>query len=973
MISKHKHKKKPAPLTPNLLSPSTSTFYIPKQDEFQPFSNFSQFNKTNQNFSIGNYTKLSANQSLILKQDSAIITPLSKSKPKNINYFRKILSYSKQLPDKYNKDNVLSKISNRFKILTKDFKYNDSIIVGNSNTCSTGNVTQLQCPSKTYQNEINDNNNNIIRKPSYIGMDVSKVESYYKRIESSNKKQNFVFTGNNNNTNNNTWRTDSVINSINLASSVDYNKQKTFLSKNSNGTPLETEACLIRKNRKIKRNLIQNLLFKNTKAQNNILNSPLSSTTTKQFIPNAKLYYPTIQSYNNNNNSSSRNKKVKRQLKLLNDDKPAENIINNINNNNNYIIAETYSSINGKLSQEIKKIIANSNTVNNPLSNHNQSIPNQLTNYASELISKIKKIKTFISKQPLKYFQPKHQRHKIVYVIIDGSVIISQQHIPGEFIEIPNRRYLSLLNTKKERLEKYYEFLTKCKDIFNSKIPFTHVFLLNGIPIFDLIDIPDDDNCIYISKTMLCQGIHIFKEEKITKSKLQTENIIEEEDLKLLKFKPAKRIKVEKFDLAKFIRKRKKQKINNIESKLKLFKTIKKQKQYINDQSFTAGYSDKHINEYEEYKYYSDDNHKRRKIPNYLSLTYPSKLSSVIHLHTMQLNDKIKELIKRKDNKIKHIYSTRPNESTIKGLNKLIQIYNELRSKRYNITIHQHKRPHKNRTVEEEIHDNEIAMMKCFLKKMKLFRIPIDNGIEFNSDLFQQNKQKQNTYVYKNIRNAHNFISFSEYKIEKYYPDLISFNIPHFLNAFPKLKRRELFEIFVEFKTLLKICVIINKNLKLIKEGIDFDTFYNCILQMNSQGKEMTKKIFNTINTLNSKYVNWEELMNGLLTLKNKDLNDKLDLFLRIIDSDGNGYLSFEEVYSLSIDSLSRQLSKGKEMNENDIVITLLADYFAKLIFQLVGRPINEEIPITEIKAKIYEGGQAAEYLQMFICADNFL
>jgi hypothetical protein len=200
MISKHKHKKKPTPLTPNLLSPSTSTFYIPKQDEFQPFSNFSQFNKTNQNFSIGNYTKLSANQSLILKQDSAIITPLSKSKPKNINYFRKILSYSKQLPDKYNKDNVLSKISNRFKILTKDFKYNDSIIVGNSNTCSTGNVTQPQCPSKTYQNETNDNNNNIVRKPSYIGMDVSKVESYYKRIESSNKKQNFVFTGNNNNT-----------------------------------------------------------------------------------------------------------------------------------------------------------------------------------------------------------------------------------------------------------------------------------------------------------------------------------------------------------------------------------------------------------------------------------------------------------------------------------------------------------------------------------------------------------------------------------------------------------------------------------------------------------------------------------------------------------------------------------------------------------------------------------------------------
>ena len=34
----------------------------------------------------------------------------------------------------------------------------------------------------------------------------------------------------------------------------------------------------------------------------------------------------------------------------------------------------------------------------------------------------------------------------------------------------------------------------------------------------------------------------------------------------------------------------------------------------------------------------------------------------------------------------------------------------------------------------------------------------------------------------------------------------------------------------------------------------------------------------------------------ALKSLRNKDLNDKLDLFLNIIDEDGNGNLSFAEV-----------------------------------------------------------------------------
>ena len=50
----------------------------------------------------------------------------------------------------------------------------------------------------------------------------------------------------------------------------------------------------------------------------------------------------------------------------------------------------------------------------------------------------------------------------------------------------------------------------------------------------------------------------------------------------------------------------------------------------------------------------------------------------------------------------------------------------------------------------------------------------------------------------------------------------------------------------------------------------------------------------------------------------------------------------------------------------------MAATYFANLIFQLVGKPIDEEIPLDLIKEKIIEGKSAAGYLEMFICADGF-
>ena len=85
--------------TPPLISPVLS---IPKQ-EFYPFSNFNHFKQTNQTLIKIPNSKDPSNPPLlpISKREPTSIQntliSLTKSKPKDINYFREILSFSKHI------------------------------------------------------------------------------------------------------------------------------------------------------------------------------------------------------------------------------------------------------------------------------------------------------------------------------------------------------------------------------------------------------------------------------------------------------------------------------------------------------------------------------------------------------------------------------------------------------------------------------------------------------------------------------------------------------------------------------------------------------------------------------------------------------------------------------------------------------------------------------------------------------------
>ena len=668
---------------------------------------------------------------------------------------------------------------------------------------------------------------------------------------------------------------------------------------------------------------------------------------------------------------SKKSKKIKKNIR---DNKIINLLENNIliSKNETYKLPENLLEVRKRLNKEVNKLVNESNKFNFNITNDQilySLEKTQKSEYTKDIIEKIKIINYFLSTQPKYKFESVFRKHRKIFVIIDGTVVFNQEVVRGYFIDIPTSRYLSFIESKKERLEEFYKFLSRCQTIFNYKIPFKNIFLLNGLNVFDLIEIPDSDKAVFISPTNIFRGIHLFWDNNNLEK-------IKKKDFKLLKIQECRKARSEFHRLkyqnnyVKGNRRRsylmfiKKKKIEK-----KKFKTYIKKKKYLNDQSFTFGLSDKILDGEEKYFYFSEDEEKVKSKYSNFQKKYPTLLTQLIHFneHEMKLNI-IK--VKKKDNKkIEKFISKRLDEKTFKGLNILMRHYNTLRAKKYKITLHQNMTP-VIKKMENNINEEAKGIFAIYLKKLQLLTRKVD-GIILDKEKLSENNKK-NSLINKNIRKVNDVTYKSIRAINKYYPDLISMNIPAVLKTFPKLKRNIFYDIYAQYKTLLTICVCINKDLKLIKKGLDFPTFYNCLPQMRSQGFSLAYKIYETLNKLNTTYLNWEDFLQGMLRMKSRFIQDKIDLFFFFLDTDGNGFLSFDEVYEISKGSLQRTLGDKDDNNDNDEVVSTLASYFANLIFQLVDMPIDQEISIEKIREKILEGQEAAGYLEMFICSDSF-
>ena len=224
-------------------------------------------------------------------------------------------------------------------------------------------------------------------------------------------------------------------------------------------------------------------------------------------------------------------------------------------------------------------------------------------------------------------------------------------------------------------------------------------------------------------------------------------------------------------------------------------------------------------------------------------------------------------------------------------------------------------------------------------------------------------------------------------KVEKLFPDLCAFYLPKILKQNKEYSIKLLYDVFIEFKTLLKCGMIHNRNLNLHKKGIDFETFFNCNTKINQQGIALSKKIFKAFNNkTNINYMPWQNYMDGMMKIKDPNIDNKLDLFFQILDENGDGSFDYNEVYNLSLISLQRVLpensknekseesekDKNVDNDEEQNITNILAEFLTKYVFQLVGIDIDGEIPIDLLREKMDERSAESEYLEFFLCADNF-
>jgi hypothetical protein len=205
----------------------------------------------------------------------------------------------------------------------------------------------------------------------------------------------------------------------------------------------------------------------------------------------------------------------------------------------------------------------------------------------------------------------------------------------------------------------------------------------------------------------------------------------------------------------------------------------------------------------------------------------------------------------------------------------LIDKFNDRRNIDRNNKYTRQTRKKKKKKKNLDFSKNTAALLlRKFLEHLGILRLEKDHNLNH----YQIDKGKCNSkkFINKNIKRVENIYFKIDHDVEKFLPDLIALNIPKIMEEFPKLKRIDLFKLFIEYKTLLKISMALKNSIRTIKKGIDFETFYNTVPNMKIYGKEMARELFKTMNERKTNFLEWDEFLRGMLMLKmrKKDIED---------------------------------------------------------------------------------------------------
>ena len=306
-----------------------------------------------------------------------------------------------------------------------------------------------------------------------------------------------------------------------------------------------------------------------------------------------------------------------------------------------------------------------------------------------------------------------------------------------------------------------------------------------------------------------------------------------------------------------------KKRINQKKSFLSEHKEIKNKNGILILPSLTSIYKNKDLRIKKNFK--NDEFNKEKDkemilIKKYIKEKDFDKIKKIIEQDNEKMNKQISEKLKKMNEKIKKYKLKRPDEETEEGIEKLFEIYNKKRGKANNITT--------NLTLEKNDNGEPLINIqtkeKCEnYEKNRFNNILMDS--KGNPRLLLKTEEEKNRPEKVTDFEIATLANRANRKVEKKFPDLCAFNLPKILNQNKEYNLKLLYDVFIEFKSLLKCGMVHNKNLNLHKQGIDFDTFFNCNTKINQQGIALSKKIFKAFNNkTNLNFMSWQNYFDGI-------------------------------------------------------------------------------------------------------------
>ncbi|KAL4491932.1 hypothetical protein ABPG72_008353 [Tetrahymena utriculariae] len=276
-----------------------------------------------------------------------------------------------------------------------------------------------------------------------------------------------------------------------------------------------------------------------------------------------------------------------------------------------------------------------------------------------------------------------------------------------------------------------------------------------------------------------------------------------------------------------------------------------------------------------------------------------------------------------------------------------------------------------------QIKENQNKYLKKENSRMRVLEQPKklrENIIQTQQTQNQNDMEKQKLKA-KFQQNIDKYTSLDLEMNKKYNLLSDAANVQEILSK-TSFDRYQLHLLFSKFKALIHYKAKYRNPLKkspkiLIEEGVDVISFRRGVDSLLVAPNEQIEKIFQSQNAFVTKDqggMNWEGFIYSLNMIEAKTDNAKIDLFMRLLDENQNGTISYDEIFDQS-NQLLKQLLKNQ--NKREISVDEISHFLTKTIFDAVGQDYDKEILSEDLKLQIRRKNKDLELLLMLCFYNN--